>query len=77
MRLPRRLHVEAVAEIDPPHLFVPDDRVKQLILDRSSSADIEAAVADRGWLTLEQSAMLAAVTGQTSMEETVRVLPTT
>ena len=57
-------------------LFVPDERVKQLILDRSSAVDIEAAIAERGWLALEQTAMLAAVTGQTSMEETVRVLPT-
>jgi len=57
-------------------LFVPDERMKQLILDRSSAVDIEVAIAERGWLTLEQTAMLAAVTGQTSMEETVRVLPT-
>jgi len=57
-------------------LFVPEADIKQLIISRCSAVDIETAIADRGWLTLEQTATLAAVGGLTSMEETVRVLPT-
>ena len=56
-------------------LFVPDERIKQLIMSRCSATDIEKTVSDRGWLTLEQAGVLAAVTGLTSMEEAVRVLP--
>ena len=57
-------------------LFVPDEHVKQLIMNRCSAVDIEAEMSDRGCLMLEQTGVLAAVTGQTSMEEVVRVLPT-
>ncbi len=56
-------------------LFMPSEPIKKLILDRSSAVDIEDAVAQRGWLRLEQAGILAAVTGQTSMEEAVRALP--
>ena len=56
-------------------LFMPNESIKKLILDRSSAVDIEDVVAQRGWLRLEQAGILAAVTGQTSMEEAVRALP--
>ena len=57
-------------------LFIPDAHIKQLIMNRCSAVDIETIMAERGWLTLEQTGILAAVTGKTTMEEAIRVLPT-
>ena len=57
-------------------LFIPDAHIKQLIMTRCSAVDIETIMAERGWLTLEQTGILAAVTGKTTMEEAIRVLPT-
>jgi type II secretory ATPase GspE/PulE/Tfp pilus assembly ATPase PilB-like protein len=58
-------------------LFVTDDRIKQLIMERHPAVDIDQAFADSSWLTLEQVGKLRAVTGETTMEEIVRVLPFT
>lgn len=56
-------------------LFLPDEKIKQLILDRRSAVDIDRAVEEANLLTLEQAGKLAAITGQTTMEELVDTLP--
>jgi len=55
--------------------FLPDQNVKQLILDRRPAVEIDQAIAKAEMLTLEQSGKLAALQGLTTMEELVRVLP--
>lgn len=56
--------------------FVPDDAIRQLILDRRPAVEIDQAIKDAEMLTLEQAGKLAALKGETTMEELVRVLPT-
>jgi len=56
-------------------LFLPDDNIKQLILDRRPALEIEAAACKARMLTLEQSGKLAALKGLTTMEEIVDSLP--
>jgi type II secretory ATPase GspE/PulE/Tfp pilus assembly ATPase PilB-like protein len=56
-------------------LFVPDDQAKQLILDRRDATELERAAARLHMLSLEQVGKLAAVRGQTTMEEIVDTLP--
>jgi type II secretory ATPase GspE/PulE/Tfp pilus assembly ATPase PilB-like protein len=55
--------------------FVPDDRIKQFIVDRVSAIEIEEALRKSDMLTLERAGKLAALEGLTTMEELVRVLP--
>jgi type II secretory ATPase GspE/PulE/Tfp pilus assembly ATPase PilB-like protein len=55
--------------------FVPDDRIKQLIVDRVSAMDMDETLRKSDMLTLERAGKLAALEGQTTMEELVRVLP--
>ena len=55
--------------------FVPDDKIKQLIVERRSAIDIDEALKESDMLTLERSGKLAALEGSTTMEELVRVLP--
>jgi len=55
--------------------FIPNDEVKQLILDRRPAVEIDRAIADTEMLTLERAGKLAALQGLTTMEELVRVLP--
>jgi len=55
--------------------FIPDDEVKQLILDRRPAVEIDQAIKDAEMLTMEQAGKLAAIKGKTTMEELVRVLP--
>ncbi len=56
-------------------LFIPDENIKQLILERRGSAEIDRAVRTSDMLTLEQTGKVAALLGQTTMEEVVDVLP--
>ena len=56
--------------------FMPDDRVKQLILDRRPAIEIDEAIRKAEILTMEQSGKIAALSGQTTMEELVNTLPT-
>ena len=56
-------------------LFVPDEKVKQMILDRSSAVELDRALAAGKMLTLEQAGKLAALSGVTTMEEIVDALP--
>jgi type II secretory ATPase GspE/PulE/Tfp pilus assembly ATPase PilB-like protein len=53
----------------------PGDAIKQMILDRRPADEIDKFVSTSGMLTLEQSGKIAAVTGQTTMEELVDTLP--
>jgi type II secretory ATPase GspE/PulE/Tfp pilus assembly ATPase PilB-like protein len=55
--------------------FIPDEKIKQLILDQRPVNEIDQAIRDAELLTLEQSGKLAALRGQTTMEELVRTLP--
>ncbi len=57
-------------------LFLADDRIRRMIQERRGAADIDAAAAGSDQLTLDQVGKLAAVTGVTSMEEVVSILPT-
>ena len=56
-------------------LFMPDDNIKQLILDRRPAIEIERATVKANMVSLEQSGKIAAITGQTTMEQLVDVLP--
>ena len=56
--------------------FIPSEQAKQIIIEGRSTTDIEKQKDAKGDLSLEQAAKLAALTGQTTMEEIVRVLPT-
>ncbi len=56
--------------------FTPDGALKQLILDRRPAAEIDEAIRKAEVLTMEQSGKIAALTGQTTMEELVNTLPT-
>ncbi|MBS3734086.1 MAG: type II/IV secretion system protein [Phycisphaerae bacterium] len=56
-------------------MFIPDDKIKNLILQKRGAAAIDDAARHRGMLSLEQAGKLAAVLGQTTMEQVVDVLP--
>ena len=56
-------------------LFMPDDNIKQLILDRRPAIEIERATVKANMVSLDQSGKIAAITGQTTMEQLVDVLP--
>ncbi|NLF29658.1 MAG: type II/IV secretion system protein [Planctomycetes bacterium] len=56
-------------------VFTPDDAIKQLILSRCPATDIEEVMRSRGLLTLDQAGKLAALNGQTTMEEVIDILP--
>ncbi len=56
--------------------FIPSEQAKQTIIEGRSTTEIEKLTDAKGHLSLEQTAKLAALTGQTTMEEIVRVLPT-
>ncbi len=56
-------------------LFSPDDAMRQLILSRSSATAMDEAIDKAGKLTLAQAGKLAAVQGQTTMEELLDALP--
>ena len=56
-------------------LFMPGAKTKQLILHRRPASEIEEVFADDDILTLEQAGKLAALKGQTTMEEIVAILP--
>lgn len=57
-------------------LFAPNDEIQQLILRRASAVELEDASARAETLSLEHVGKLAALTGQTTMEELVAALPT-
>ena len=56
--------------------FILSEQAKQTIIEGRSTTEIEKLTDAKGHLSLEQTAKLAALTGQTTMEEIVRVLPT-
>ncbi|MFW6155668.1 MAG: GspE/PulE family protein [Planctomycetota bacterium] len=56
-------------------LFIPDENIKDLVLKRRGSAEIDRAARESDMLTLEQSGKLAALRGKTTMEQLVDVLP--
>jgi len=56
-------------------LFIPGAKTRELILRRRPASDIEAVFAAEGTLTLDQVGKLAALNGQTTMEEVVSILP--
>lgn len=56
-------------------IFVPDDEARQNLINNKSVVSIQDTYNKHGMLTLEQAGKLAALTGQTTMEELVRVLP--
>lgn len=56
-------------------LFTPDDHLKRMILERRAAEDIDSTAIAGGMLTLQQSGMIAALRGQTTMEELVDKLP--
>jgi len=56
-------------------LFLPDDHIKQLILDRKPATEIEKAMSAANILTLDQVGKLAALNGQTTMEEMIDIMP--
>ena len=57
-------------------MFIPDEAVKRLIVNRRPADEIDKATGEK-MLSLEQAGKLAAVTGQTTIEELVDVLPIT
>jgi type II secretory ATPase GspE/PulE/Tfp pilus assembly ATPase PilB-like protein len=56
-------------------LFLPNDQAKDLILRRASASELEKAMVQTNTLTLEEAGKLAALNGQTTMEEMVNILP--
>ena len=56
-------------------LFAPDEEVRQLILDRRPAVELDAAIARAETLTLTQSGKLAALRGETTVEQLVSILP--
>ena len=56
-------------------LFIPDERIKQLILDRKGANEIEQAVVQTNGVTLDQVGKLAALNGDTTMEEVLDMVP--
>ena len=57
-------------------LFIVDEKIRQLILQGGSIAEMERVVAQTGDITLDQSGKLAALNGQTTMEEMINLMPT-
>ncbi len=55
--------------------FVPDDAIKQLILDRRPAVEIDKAISQAKTGTLEQAGKIAALHGLTTMEELINNLP--
>ena len=56
-------------------LFTPNDSIKRLILDRKDAEEIEKAVVKDNGLTLTHVGKLAALNGETTMEEMVNMIP--
>jgi type II secretory ATPase GspE/PulE/Tfp pilus assembly ATPase PilB-like protein len=56
-------------------IFIPDEATKQLIVDRRGAAELDQAAAGASMIALEQAGKLAALTGQTTMEELMESLP--
>ncbi|PLY12808.1 MAG: type II secretion system protein GspE [Desulfuromonas sp.] len=54
-------------------LLIPDDRTRALVLENQDAAVIERAAVERGMLTLLSSGLSKALSGETSLEEVVRV----
>jgi type II secretory ATPase GspE/PulE/Tfp pilus assembly ATPase PilB-like protein len=56
-------------------LFLPNEQTKDLILRKASASELEKAMVQTNTLTLEEAGKLAALNGQTTMEEMVNILP--
>jgi type II secretory ATPase GspE/PulE/Tfp pilus assembly ATPase PilB-like protein len=56
-------------------LFVPSETARDMILRRASANELEQAMVQTNTLTLEEVGKLAALNGQTTMEEMVNILP--
>lgn len=54
-------------------IMVVDDRIRNLILERASTASVKKAAIEGGMITLRQDALRRAHRGETSLEEVVRV----
>ncbi|MBN1490276.1 MAG: type II/IV secretion system protein [Phycisphaerae bacterium] len=57
-------------------ILVVTDELRRLIEERQPTAEIQAAAARTGMWTLQQVGKLAALRGETTIEELVRILPT-
>jgi type II secretory ATPase GspE/PulE/Tfp pilus assembly ATPase PilB-like protein len=56
-------------------LFLPDENIRRLILNRKGADEIEQAVLQTNGITLDQVGKLAALNGDTTMEEVLDMVP--